>query len=312
MSPAPDVTVIIPTRNRLTLLKESLESVLSQEGVRCEVVVVDDDSSDGTGAWLQALGNPRVTVLQQSACQRQAAARNRGLELARGRHVMFLDDDDLLKPHALQILSGALDGAPQAVAAIGAREDWFTAQGYRRRDVHPRFPRQRDITNDLIAGWSAVPSQTLLRTHEAWEVGGYDATVVPCDDRDFLHRMTRRGPVVMRPEIVVTYRITPTQWRPKNIRQLRERVARRAIRSLPRPSWRNALKVRRLVRLLDETEDQFASGSLIVGFRTLHCALLAAPHSRLSPLVVIWIARRLAGRIARRVIRPKFIYVGER
>jgi hypothetical protein len=59
-----------------------------------------------------------------------------------------------------------------------------------------------------------------------------------------------------------------------------------------------------MVRLIDETEDQFASGSLMLGFRILYRALLATPLPRLSPLLAVWIARRLAGRIARRIIPP--------
>lgn len=299
---APDVTVIIPTRNRRPLLHECLEQLRAQHGVQWEAIVVDDASTDDSWTWLSQLGDPRVTALRQDVAQRQAIARNRALGHARSRYVMFLDDDDLLRPNALAVLTDALDQTPAAVAAVGAREDWFTAQGYRRRDVHPRVPRTRDVTTALLAGWSAIPSQTLFRTEIVRAVGGYAPEIVPCDDRDLMHRVSRLGPVVLRPETVVAYRITPAQWRPANIRQLREWVARRAIRALPKSAWRPSLRVRRLVHWVDQAEDACTTGSPLAAVVPLVRALLVAPGVLLSPMIGLWVARRLAGRLARRIV----------
>ncbi len=302
MTGAPDVTVIIPTRNRRALLHECLDSLRGQEGVQWEAIVVDDASTDDSWRWLAQLADPRVSAIRQEVPQRQAVARNRALPMARGRHVLFLDDDDLLTPGALAVLSAALDANPQAVAAVGAREDWFTAQGYRRRQVHPWGRGPRDITTALLAGWSAIPSQTLLVTEVVRAVGGYAPELVPCDDRDLMHKVTRHGPVVLCPDVVVIYRITPTQWRPSNVRQLRERVARRAIRELPKSRWRRALRIRRLVRLVDDAEDRCTTGSPLRALMPLVQALLTAPTVLLSPMIGPWVARRLAGRLARRLI----------
>jgi GT2 family glycosyltransferase len=276
--------------------------VYAQRGVHWEVIVVDDASHDDTWAWLTALDDARVTVLRQETAQRQGVARNRGLAVARGRFVCFLDDDDLLWPDALRALSALLQATPGAVAAIGAREDWFTWQGYRRRDVHPRRMRVRDISADLFTGWSAIPSQTLFRTASVRDAGGFAPELVPCEDRDLLHRVAAHGPVVFCPETVVTYRITPTQWRPVGIRTLRERVARRAIHRLPKAQWRAALQRRHFVRLIDLTEDECTSGSLLRALRLVLDALRTAPGVLASPMLALWIARRLAGRVARRII----------
>ena len=302
MSVPPDVTVVIPTRNRRVLLAEALASLHSQVGVHWEAVVVDDHSTDDTWLWLQDLQDPRIRALQQMTCQRQAAARNLGLRQARGRYCLFLDDDDLLWPAALRSLAGALERTPRAVAAIGARQDWFTAQGYRRRDVHPQRPRLVDLTRPLLAGWSAVPSQTLFRTGLVRELGGFDPALVLCEDRDLLQRVARRGPVLLRPETVMTYRIRPQQWRPADIRQIREQVARRAIRSLPRQQWRRALRIRRLVSYLDAAEEACTHGSVLRAMPLLGRGLLEAPSTLLSPMIGPWVLRRLAGRVARRVI----------
>jgi GT2 family glycosyltransferase len=301
MTDAPDVTVVIPTHNRCALLAEALASLQRQKELRWQAVVVDDASTDDTWAWLQRLRDPRITALRQEACQRQALARNLGLEAARGRYCLFLDDDDLLWPAALRSLADALDRSPRAVAAIGARQDWFTAQGFRRRDVHPLVTRLVNINRPLLAGWSAVPSQTLFRTAIVREAGGYDNSVVPCEDRDLLHRVARRGPCVLISGTVTTYRIPPQQWRPANIRQIRERVARRAIRALPPAQWRAGLRIRRMVLQIDAAEVHCTTGSPLRAIPLIAKAMLEAPATLLSPLIGPWVLRRLAGRLARRV-----------
>lgn len=299
MSEPPLISVVIPTRNRRALLAETLASVIQQEETRWQVVVVDDASTDDTWAWLQNLGDRRISSLRQANCQRQAAARNRGLQIARGGYCLFLDDDDLLWPQALRTLATALERTPDAVAAIGARQDWFTDQVYRRRDVHPRRRRRVDLQYPLLADWSAVPAQTLFRTAIVREVGGYDSAVVPCEDRDLLHRIATRGTVLLLPQTVMTYRITPQQWRPANIRAIRERVARRAIRTLPHSQWRRGLRIRRMVQLIDTAEDRCQAGRLPQAIPPLAQALVTAPGTLLSPLIGPWVLRRLTGRIAR-------------
>ena len=302
MSQNPEVTIVIPTRNRERELRECLGSVLEQDCVTFEVIVVDDASTDDTPTVAHSFHDPRVHYVRQVASRERAEARNWGLVQSRGKYVMFLDDDDLLMPSALRILTGALDKVPSAVAAIVARSDWFVSQEYRRRDIHPRRLCVRNIHRDLLANWSAVSGQNLYRTEVVRHVGGFTSGDIPCEDRDLWLRVAALGPVVLCPETVLSYRIASTQRRPANIRAIRERVARRAIRALPRNEWRAALRIRRMVALVDEAETECTSGSVGRGALLLAQAGMAAPRMFLSSLIGPWIFRRLAGRVARRWI----------
>jgi glycosyltransferase involved in cell wall biosynthesis len=87
----PVVSVVIPTRNRCTLLEETIKSVLLQDYQEKEIVVVDDGSSDDTESCCIRLG-VRYLYQDQLGC---AAARNLGAAHARGVLIAFLDDDDL-------------------------------------------------------------------------------------------------------------------------------------------------------------------------------------------------------------------------
>jgi hypothetical protein len=155
---------------------------------------------------------------------------------------------------------------------------------------------------ELLVGWSAVSGQTLYRTALVTRVGGYDPALSLCEDRDLWLRLAALGPVVLRPEVVVTYRVHPQQTRPPSVRQVRERVARRAIKALPPRSRRHALRLRRTTWHLDHAEDDFVAGRVSSGVAHAVKALTNTPTIFTSPLVGPWVARRLAGRLARRFL----------
>jgi hypothetical protein len=297
-----DVTVVVRTRNRVRLLQECIASVEAQRGAAWELVVVDDASSDGTGEWLDTVRGPRLTAVRLPEWSNVAGAGNRGLELARAGHVMFLDDDDLLEPTALRTLSTALADHRHAIAAVGARRSWYTEAGYRRRDAHPRTTRVRTILDDLLSDWSAVSGQVLYRTELVRRVGGFDPDTVPCEDRDLWLRLAPLGPVVLCPPVTVTYRVHGQVRRP-DIRAIRERVAQCAIASLPAGDQPPKQRLRRTVRQLDRAEDEVVSGSVARGVALVLHAVLENPRTFTSPLVGPWTARRFGGRIAWRAKR---------
>lgn len=301
----PLVSVVIATRNRLTWLKKCLESVQSQRDISWELVVIDDSSDDGTRPWLRDLKCENLKVILPDEHLFRARAANLGLAAARGDYVMSLDDDDILHPGALSVLARALEKYPEAVASVGARRTWFTAEDYFRRDAHPRSVLLLNIFDELLYGWSAVSGQNLYRTGLIRNLGGYSDGLSPCDDRDLWLRVAAEGKVVLVPETVVTYRLHPNQWRPENLLAIREQVARKAIRALPRERRRSALRLRQSNAWIDTAEDAFSEGRYWDGTQATFRALGAAPGIYFSPLIGEWILRRLGGRIARRFIPAK-------
>jgi glycosyltransferase involved in cell wall biosynthesis len=293
----PEISVVICTRNRCTFLAEAVASVRAQTGVKYEILIVDDASTDDTPALIKALCSTDIRCIRLQQPMERSVARNQGLAAARGDFIMFLDDDDVLWPGALAILKKALMEHPVAVAAVGARQDWFVDENYRRRDTHPRFPRCRRIFHELLFGWSAVSGQNLFRTNMIRRLGGYDSSVIPCEDRDLWLRVAFLGPVVLRPEIVMTYRFHTGQRRPVDIRRLREYVARRAIRTLPRAARRHGLILRCCTALVEQAEVSMQARHYAAGIGYALRAPFLAPGLFASPLIGPWICRRLAGRI---------------
>ena len=98
----PEVTTIIPTRDREDWLPRTLVSALGQKDVEAEVIVVDDGSRTPVTTLLGPEGRQRVRVIRHDVPKGPASARNTGIAEARGRWVALLDDDDLWAPAKLR------------------------------------------------------------------------------------------------------------------------------------------------------------------------------------------------------------------
>lgn len=104
-------SIIIPAYNAEAYLQRCLDSIFSQEFADYEVIVINDGSNDGTAVLLEeyASKHPNLQVLTQSN-QGMATARNRGLEVAQGDYVMFVDSDDRLCSNVLATLAPQVSG----------------------------------------------------------------------------------------------------------------------------------------------------------------------------------------------------------
>jgi glycosyltransferase involved in cell wall biosynthesis len=119
MPAGPLVSVVVPAYNAGETIGNAIQSVLSQTTSDLELIVVDDASTDHTLQQVVAVGDPRLRVLQLERNSGCAAARNRGVENARGRWVAFLDADDEWVPDRLERLLQVTGKSPGFVA------DWL-------------------------------------------------------------------------------------------------------------------------------------------------------------------------------------------
>lgn len=130
----PLVSVVMPVKNRAHVIGEAIASVQAQTHESWELVVVDDGSDDGTRELVQDLGSddPRISVVRNVGAG-VSAARNTGLDQARGSYVAFLDSDNTWVPHFLETMLGAMerDGLGAAYAAVAI--DPGTGKGLRYR-----------------------------------------------------------------------------------------------------------------------------------------------------------------------------------
>ncbi|HYH62915.1 MAG TPA: glycosyltransferase family A protein [Solirubrobacterales bacterium] len=183
------VSVVIPTRNRWTLLSRALASVLAQEGVALEVLVVDDGSTDAT-ADLGAEADERITYLRNDPALGVARARNRGIQEARGKWVAFLDDDDFWAPTKLrsQLLACAAEGAVFSYTGLVSVDPTLS----RRKVSLPA--RSAGLERRLLA-MNAIgsPSSVMVQRSVLEEVGGFDPAFSVLADWDLYIRIAASG-----------------------------------------------------------------------------------------------------------------------
>ncbi len=114
------ISVIVPTKNRRPYLERAVASVLSQRHKAIDLIVIDDGSSDDTTQFLEGLSDPRLRLFRTSGLG-AAAARNIGLDHAKGEIVTHLDDDNLLDPNWLRAVAWAFTRWPETNLLYGAR-----------------------------------------------------------------------------------------------------------------------------------------------------------------------------------------------
>jgi glycosyltransferase involved in cell wall biosynthesis len=173
----PLVSFIIPVYNRSGMVHEAVASAISSvRDVPFEVVIVDDASTDDTWESLRVYeGDPRVRCVRQEQNGGQSAARNRGLDEARGLYAKFLDSDDLLLPHVVKEIEAALAEKAEIVVSGWIEE---TADGARVWDA----PTFTSVADDLLAGRGVTTSAALYVRRADWR---WDPGLRKLDDWDY-------------------------------------------------------------------------------------------------------------------------------
>ena len=207
MNHRPLISVVIPTFNRTRQVQAALRSVLAQTYPEFEVIIVDDGSGDGTGEALQALisqegySSPRVRYFFRRN-QGQSAARNFGIEKARGEFVAFLDSDDVWFPEKLEWQLRALERFKDKCSACITDARLVDNRGmdistFRECGWHCEETLGIDFgaVRSLVKGRDPFWLSTLLvRTDVVKELGCFDDQLGYAEDHDFFFRLSLAAP----------------------------------------------------------------------------------------------------------------------
>ena len=181
-----DVSVVIPTRNRRSLLSRALACALAQRGVTVQVIVVCDGCTDDTEQFLAGIGDPRLLVVSHETARGVATARNTGTALATGSFVAYLDDDDVWAP----------DKLARQVEAMGALHGWSCSGAVVVDEaLRPGRPERTWASGDVADEGlqrNVVPggaSNVVARTELVRAVGGFDPAFSILADWDLYTRL---------------------------------------------------------------------------------------------------------------------------
>ncbi|AEI62625.1 group 2 family glycosyl transferase [Corallococcus macrosporus] len=202
----PFFSVVIPTYNRARLLEVALDSVFAQEERDFEVLVVDDGSTDDTLELLARYGG-RVRVLGQPNAG-PGAARNLGIQEARGTYVAFLDSDDVWFPWTLATYRRVLEAEGGTSLVLGTSTLFSRVEslaGVAREPLQVlRFTDYLASAGDRTPRTACVLA---VRTEALRRVGGFTPLRISGEDYDLLYRLgTEPGFAWVRAPVVVGYR----------------------------------------------------------------------------------------------------------
>ncbi|WP_231740182.1 glycosyltransferase [Ectopseudomonas composti] len=194
-------SIILTTYNRADLLKDALTSVGSQTLRDFEVILINDNG-EPVEQLLAAYDFP-VTYIRQGRNQGLSAARNAGLALARGRYIVYLDDDDIYLPNHLAVLAEAFEQHPGSVIYTGVEYVNERLEGGQRIELGRGQPFKHDtFDRDRLFVQNYIPVNTWAHPREMLAtVGEFDTDLAAFEDWDMLLRLATRYPFVHVPTV---------------------------------------------------------------------------------------------------------------
>ncbi|HTS19124.1 MAG TPA: glycosyltransferase family A protein [Verrucomicrobiae bacterium] len=226
----PLVSVVIPTYNYGRYIGETIDSALSQTHSPLEIIVVDDGSTDDTQARVSTFADRIRYIHQQN--RGLSAARNKGIQEARGEFIALLDSDDLWLPdklqrqvaHALQHPDTGLVATERfAIDETGRRID-HDVQACARDGFHNLTMR------DLLELAAFSPSSVMIRKEALKLIGGFNETIMGTEDLEMWVRIAAQFPVARLDAALTAQRFHATSMSHQADSMLRSH--RRAINEL--------------------------------------------------------------------------------
>lgn len=200
------VSVVIPTLNRSKFLREAVISVINQSYPVFEIIVVDDGSTEDIQQALSDIEGP-IKMVRHETNKGHAAARNTGIELAKGDYIAFLDSDDLWLPHKLEIQIPCFEYR-EDVGLVGGGFEYVTSTGElaNRSNLPPEFPEYEDLAIGLF-GFAGSSPIAICKKEVFGAVGLFDDTLLLLEDWDMWIRISERFKVINPQNILVQVRM---------------------------------------------------------------------------------------------------------
>lgn len=170
----PKFSVIIPAYNCEKFVGEAIESVFNQTYLDLEIIVIDDGCTDSTKSVIkQYVSDKLVYIFQEN--QGVSTARNRGIDIAKGEYIAFLDCDDLWLPEKLEKQLELLEKKPQIALVFSDCYIIDSAGNILKRSFDKGRPPRGEVFNELLME-NFIPIPTVVIRKKVFErIGGFDA-----------------------------------------------------------------------------------------------------------------------------------------
>jgi glycosyltransferase involved in cell wall biosynthesis len=299
------VSAVIPNYNYGALLAGAIDSVLSQTYSPVECIVVDDGSTDDTGAVLASYDG-RIRIIRQDR-RGPAAARNAGIRAARGEYIALLDADDWWEPEKIAVQIRCLERRPE-LGAVGCRVRRLDAEGHVLDDLPPSTAHSRCQDNvralALRRLWMGGSCSGVLARRAVFDaIGGFDEELRAAEDWDMWLRLAASFPVMNAPtRALVNIRVHRSGFA-RNAALVEEnnwRIYEKAVRDWPEAFPLGVRRQMKALILADAAAEYVDSGDMPMAFSRYCASLQQWPVNRRRWATLAKVAvKRLLGGAAR-------------
>ncbi len=199
------ISIIIPTRNRRELLLRAIDSVLTQTFPDIEVIVVDDASDDGTQSAVLDIADERLRYLRLPERVGACAARNRGVDMARGAFIAFQDSDDVFHPDKLEKQLAHLEATGADVTVCAMQRIGPEGEG----ELFPPEATDRSLSYATLLLENLCSTQCILGKAEVFRAVPFDESLPRLQDWDLMLRITRQYRVELDARPLVDVYVQP-------------------------------------------------------------------------------------------------------
>ncbi len=211
----PTVSVIVPTYNNARFIESAIRSITSQTVPVKEIIVIDDGSTDNTAEILASIPEDKL-LYRRFDNAGASAARNRGLELASGDFVAFLDADDVWRPTMIEKQLAALSSDRQIVCSFTNFIRFENSTGKLLRPQFDFYPELDNMQGEVIPNafptlvmFGEIPAftQVMMFRRDATSDLRFDPTLRICEDMAFALRVFSRGKVAFIRDVLAEVRL---------------------------------------------------------------------------------------------------------
>lgn len=200
------VSAIITTHNRLTLLKRAIESVYAQTYPNIELIVIDDNSTDGTKEYCE--NQPfQYIYIPPTESRGGNYARNLGIKAAKGEYIAFLDDDDYWLPEKTEKQIALIENKDCELVHCGRKLEIVTPQGIIYRDTLPNPSDYGDMHKKILLKFCTTTTNILAKRSALIDVGMFDENLGFWQEYELTIRMAQRKPFYFVNEVLSVYRV---------------------------------------------------------------------------------------------------------
>lgn len=194
------ISIVVPTYNRSRLIKRCVENLREQTYPDYEILVIDDGSTDGTDSVMENLTDSVVRYYRLEKNQGACAARNKGVELAKGDYIAFQDSDDLWEKDKLEKQMAYLKEKKLDVVFCSMQQ----IKDGKARFVVPEAFVPSDRIFSKLCNTSFISTQMLLGKKECFEKEPFDPAMPRLQDYDIMLRLSQKYRIGHLPEVLVS------------------------------------------------------------------------------------------------------------